>query len=251
MANESKYQVPPGEIQGLLTYGFMWSHVPDPEGKANKTYRSTDIQKIAKVTKMQLVHWSQTGAIVPLEDARGRGSRRLYSRQNLMEALICRELSKFSMETYVMHEVLSMLRESTYKFTFCIERDSYESTLQRAPLDEIRSAVLKHLDRDPESEPFTLGKILGLNFFKDPLEEIKTTSYHIEKHHNLWEFLALYGLYTGTDPFLLVNRKTNGKRTNNFDCSLIDSLDVYEKLKETPCSLVIDLIRLFFEIREH
>lgn len=251
MLHYKEHSVPLGQIDVDMTHGYMWSYVPDPSGNADKTYRSTDIQKIAMVTKMQLVHWTQTGAIIPLEDARGRGSRRVYNRQNLMEALICRELSKFSIETHVMHEVLSMLRENTYKFEFSISQDQYPPPFfGNVPLNKIRSAVLKKLNRDPETEPFTVGKLLGLKFFEDPPEEIKT-AYYIDKHHTFWEFVTLYGIDTGALPFLLVSRKEHGKVGKYFDCSLIDDKIIHEKLNETPCSLVIDLIHLLKQVREY
>lgn len=78
--------------------------------QVERTYRSRDIQEFG-ISKIQLVHWVQVGAIIPLKDARGRGGRRVYSYQNLVEALICRELAKYSIETHVMRSLLEVLRE--------------------------------------------------------------------------------------------------------------------------------------------
>jgi len=75
-----------------------------------RIYRSKDIQTIARITKIQLIHWSQTGAIIPYEDKRGRGNRRAYNWQNLIEASICRELNKFTIETHLMRYILDWLR---------------------------------------------------------------------------------------------------------------------------------------------
>jgi len=75
----------------------------------DKTFSSSEIQKIAKITKMQAIHWTQTGIITPLEDARGRGSRRLYSWKNLIEIMICRELNSLSVERSIMELVITQL----------------------------------------------------------------------------------------------------------------------------------------------
>ena len=71
-----------------------------------KTYSSSEIQRIAKITKMQAIHWTQTGIIVPLQDAQGRGSRRVYSWENLIEMMICRELNRYNVERSIMREIV-------------------------------------------------------------------------------------------------------------------------------------------------
>ena len=78
-----------------------------------KTFGSKEVQAIARIDKMQVLHWVQTGAVVPFEDARGRGGRRRFSQQNLVEFVICRELNGFSIETRVMKAVLDYLRRYT------------------------------------------------------------------------------------------------------------------------------------------
>jgi DNA-binding transcriptional MerR regulator len=76
-----------------------------------KTYGSTDIQKIVGITKMQVVHWTQTGAVIPFKDARGRGGRRRYSEQNKIEFGICRELNGFGIPPHIMATFLDFLRK--------------------------------------------------------------------------------------------------------------------------------------------
>jgi DNA-binding transcriptional MerR regulator len=75
-----------------------------------RKYRSKDIQKVAKVSKINLNHWVNMGLILPLEDVRGRGRSRLFSHQNLIEALICRELNLLNLGTDVMRRILDGLR---------------------------------------------------------------------------------------------------------------------------------------------
>ena len=77
-----------------------------------KTYGSGEIQQIAKITRIQAVHWTEQAAVIPFKDAKGRGGRRVYSWQNLIEFMICRELNRFSIETYIMTAILTWLRVS-------------------------------------------------------------------------------------------------------------------------------------------
>lgn len=72
-------------------------------------YRSKDIQRIAKVSKDKLVHWTRIGIIEPIQNAEGRGARRVYSYRNLIEAMICRELNQFHVETQTLRVVIGYL----------------------------------------------------------------------------------------------------------------------------------------------
>ena len=74
-------------------------------------YSSSDIQRIAKITKTQAIHWTQTGIITPLQDAHGRGSRRVYSWKNLIEMMICRELNKYNIGRSLMKDIMDMINE--------------------------------------------------------------------------------------------------------------------------------------------
>lgn len=69
-------------------------------------YRSKDIQRIAKISKDKLVHWTRIGIIRPLQDAEGRGARRVYSYRNLIEAMICRELNELHVETQTIRGII-------------------------------------------------------------------------------------------------------------------------------------------------
>lgn len=92
-----------------------------------KTFQSKDIQSIAKISKTQLIHWTQQDLIVPLEDIRGRGKVRTYDYQNLVEALICRELSALSVETRYSKEILNWLRKRKWEFEIYYDQNSYDS----------------------------------------------------------------------------------------------------------------------------
>ena len=76
----------------------------------NRKYGSTEIQRLTGLSKMQVVHLTQTGVVEPFQDARGRGRRRVYSWENLIEFLICREGIKLRVENRVLGVLLHMLR---------------------------------------------------------------------------------------------------------------------------------------------
>jgi DNA-binding transcriptional MerR regulator len=77
-----------------------------------KTYSSKEIQELAGVSKIQLIHWIDIGAIVPWKEDRRRGGKRLFNQQNLIEVLICRELNNFRLPGYLFKVVLDDLRTS-------------------------------------------------------------------------------------------------------------------------------------------
>jgi len=111
----------------------------------NETYGSGEIQRIAKISRIQAVHWTEQGAVIPAQDARGRGKRRVYDWQNLIEFMICRELNRFTIETHIMTAVLIFLRKAfeldyrvyipreEYQGYDIVERGSYWSFLKREP----------------------------------------------------------------------------------------------------------------------
>ena len=67
-----------------------------------KIFKSSEIQRLANISRIQLVHWVECGAIIPLEDIRGRGKCRIFNKQNLIEAIICRELKAYTIEVNIL-----------------------------------------------------------------------------------------------------------------------------------------------------
>jgi len=104
--------------------------VANAEEKQNrrpfKTYQSKDIQTITKVSKMQLIHWTQQDVILPSVDVRGRGKMRTYDYQNLIEAMICRELARLSIGIRLSKELLKWLRKTKWNFYFSFDDESWE-----------------------------------------------------------------------------------------------------------------------------
>lgn len=92
-----------------------------------KTYHSKDIQRLARVTKMQLGHWVNVGAIIPLKDDPRRGGVRIFSQQNLVEAMICRELNYWRMEARSIAGPLWALRKMKFWERLAEEPDYLET----------------------------------------------------------------------------------------------------------------------------
>jgi DNA-binding transcriptional MerR regulator len=73
-------------------------------------YTSSEVQKRANVAKRELIHWCETGAIRPVHDDRRRGGVRRFNQQNLIEAMICRELVQYGLQKWVFRALLDGLR---------------------------------------------------------------------------------------------------------------------------------------------
>ena len=105
-----------------------------------KTYSSSEIQRIAKITKIQAIHWTQTGVINPLQDAQGRGSRRVYSWGNLIEMMICRELNRYNVERVLMKDIIYDLNRPYSEFK------NYWDFLKQNPKTDYLYLVISIMD---------------------------------------------------------------------------------------------------------
>lgn len=124
------------------------------------TYHSKTIQKKAKVSAIQIGHWTRTTVIVPATAVKGTGKMHIYDHKNLIEAMICRELSQFSINYGVMREVLDFLRKKKWLFDIGLSRE-----------------------RKPYSEAIIDGQFTAT---------ISATVSEIQKHLTIWDFFKLY-----------------------------------------------------------
>jgi len=76
------------------------------------TFGSTDLQKATGATGLQIARWVDEGAIVPVVNVEGRGKSRRFNKENIIEAMICKALSAYSIEKSHLAEILSLLRKS-------------------------------------------------------------------------------------------------------------------------------------------
>ena len=76
-----------------------------------ETYRSKDIQEKLGVSKIQLSHWINMGAVEPYKKDNRRGGSHEFNKQNIIEAAICRELSDLQIPVKKIVEGLDELRK--------------------------------------------------------------------------------------------------------------------------------------------
>jgi DNA-binding transcriptional MerR regulator len=75
-----------------------------------KKFKSTDVIRMAGVTKVQLNHWINMLAIEPRYDDRRRGGVRYFSQQNLVEAFICKNLNELRLPVQAISGALQTIR---------------------------------------------------------------------------------------------------------------------------------------------
>lgn len=125
-----------------------------------KTHYSKAIQEKARVSAIQISHWTNTGVIIPATAVKGTGKMHVYDHQNLIEAMICRELSQFSINYGVMREVLDFLRKKQWLFDIGLS-----------------------FKRKPDSEAIIDGQFTATT---------STTFQSIEKRLRIWDFFKLH-----------------------------------------------------------
>ncbi len=189
--------------------------------RVTKKYHSKAIQKKARVSAIQISHWTKTGVIIPAIAVKGTGKMHVYDHQNLIEAMICRELSQYSINYGVMREVLDFLREK--KWLFDIHLESIKL-----------SRILKGTNKLNPKERQQLMNEKGI------------TS---EKRLTIWEFFKLYP-QTGIIYLLLWKNSTlielPEPKTGEYNMHLT-TMGVYDIVHRCPSSIVLNPTFLLFE----
>ncbi len=260
----------------------LFKVVVDAEKKENqrpfKTYQSKDIQAYARVSKMQIINWSQQGAILPVADARGRGKIRKYDYRNLIEAMICRELNMLSIGIHYSKEVLSWLRQTKWIFDFSCPVEHIEALSHIKELTaflEVFSAwekkapgvhgqkilsILK--DGIGDSDPDRIREIIDkseepqrvkLNAWVkerakmiEKLESLKFDKaasgvLRVKRVHTIWEYLRLYpSLF---EFYLIISMD----RDNNAMHAFIYDIESSDAIFSNKTSVIISLAKLISE----
>jgi ribosomal protein S26 len=138
-------------------YNIILNAERERKTRSFKTYQSKDIQAKADISKIQLIHWTQLGAIIPFDDAQGRGKVRVYNHQNLIEAMICRELTEASIGVRFIKDWLQWLRSEKFNFTFNFFLKSGRIS---AEIDEEKKKIMHWLSEMPEKKGHEILSIL-------------------------------------------------------------------------------------------
>lgn len=75
------------------------------------TFGLAELCEWSAATAPQIEHWCRQGIIVPLQASEGRGSPRVFSLQNIIEAALIRELQSTGLSAVQLKTVSTQLRE--------------------------------------------------------------------------------------------------------------------------------------------
>lgn len=209
------------------------------KGKIIKVYHSGDLQQKAGVSENQIKRWTMTGIINPYKPVKGTGRMHVYDHQNLIEAMICRDLSQYSMTSYVMGGVLEFLRST--KWTFNIK-----FSLDLSRFVESFLEIKKWENKVPNE---TTKKILeNQEVIADKIRtEHKFTD--LEMKDNIWEYLKLYP-QTKTEPLFLAlwpnlaPEKIQEQDKDDFYCWVVNEDDLSKIIHSKSSVIIINLTRL-------
>jgi DNA-binding transcriptional MerR regulator len=83
-----------------------------PESSKFTSFTTTEVSRIVGASRRRLAYWDQTGLLTPsLRAASGRGSRRLYSLQDIIELKILLRLLKSSLSLQRIRASFRFIRE--------------------------------------------------------------------------------------------------------------------------------------------
>jgi DNA-binding transcriptional MerR regulator len=197
--------------------------------KPFRKYKSDEMQSLANVSKAQLHHWTQRGCIVPLKGGKGIGGHRTYSHRNLIEAMICRELHAYSVETNVMKEILDWLSRKVWRFQILTTVESDNG----------------YLGESDQNEREVLEKVMQMISNREIPRRLR-------RKHTVWEFLHLYPIM-GFDLFLTISTR-NEDTSDNIDqkdqatrISLFSNYNINRVLSNITSSIIINLTSLKIE----
>jgi len=119
-----------------------------------ETYKSKDIQKRLGVSKIQLSHWINMGAIEPYKTDHRRGGSHEFNHQNLIEAAICKELSDLRVPVKSMVQALEMMHEVGFKVWSTFDTDWYMvfSSVYKLDYKDIDPQLRRYFSKIDKSE---------------------------------------------------------------------------------------------------
>ena len=133
-----------------------------------KEYTTKNVQERGKVAKRILIHWVEQGVIIPVKEDRRRGGRRLFSQINLLEVLICRELSRFHLPVFDLRILVSSLREFNFWRALSKEIKKHGQVpylfFPASPFgsDQTPGITVGYLDREPFLKDRLAGQDAGI-----------------------------------------------------------------------------------------
>jgi hypothetical protein len=99
-----------------------------------KLYKAKEVHALTEVGRWELIHWVNKGFITPAENPPGRGKTRYYDFTNLVQIMVCRELARLKMESYMVSYAMKTLEGKL---------NDLETTITERPL----MAIVKEPER--------------------------------------------------------------------------------------------------------
>lgn len=75
-----------------------------------RLYTSSEVREILDISQRKMTHFAEKGLIIPVEDAKGAGSKRLYNYVNLLEFALCQILFDMEIGIHLVKKFVSDLR---------------------------------------------------------------------------------------------------------------------------------------------
>lgn len=76
-----------------------------------RLYTSSEVREILDISQRRMTHFAEKGLIIPVEDAKGAGSKRLYNYLNLLEFALCQMLFDMELGIHLVKRIVSDLRK--------------------------------------------------------------------------------------------------------------------------------------------
>ena len=90
---------------------------------SERLYTSSEVREILDISQRTMTRFAEKGLIIPVEDAKGAGSRRLYNYVNLLEFALCQMLFDMKYGIHLVKWIVSDLRNDQ-KFQFWASKDA-------------------------------------------------------------------------------------------------------------------------------
>ena len=106
-----------------------------------KAYSSTEIQRILGILGATVYYYVQACGVEPYVESKGRGGRRKFNSQNLIEFAICKTLQEFSIESHTIKRIIDWLNDPRACVIQPIGYKADPRTLSEIPDEEFFEAL--------------------------------------------------------------------------------------------------------------
>lgn len=78
---------------------------------SGRLYTSSEVREALPISQRRMTNYAEKGLIIPVEDASGAGSKRLYNYINLLEFVLCETLFEMCLGVHLVKKIMSGLRQ--------------------------------------------------------------------------------------------------------------------------------------------